>query len=432
MKMFLLRCAVLALNIASAFIRAFSRRITGKVTLLCSQDDLPSLDIRLLAAAISNGEPVTGSPKVVVLAGRMRRSPAGALKFAGHLLRELYHIATSEVVVLEGYTVSIGAVKPGPGVTVIQMWHAPDAIKKFSRQILDTPAGQSSRTADILGMHRHYDYLLCPSPAAAPAFREAFGVTDDKLVYLGMPRIDYLSAPSVTLAAEPQSTRDKIRKEYQLLQERPAIVYAPTFRDGRPVDLEGLLRNFDFERFTLIVKLHPLDEQNIAAPVIPGAATVIPGAATVIPGADPGSTPPGADSVIPGADPGSTPPGAPIFDHEFTTDEWLTLAAAVITDYSGIAVEAAAAGVPLYFYVYDIDRYMAERGLNFDPRCEAIAPYVFTDAAALTAAIDPATYDLTLLRTFRERMLSCPDTGNTERLADFVRTFLTQQETKIR
>jgi CDP-ribitol ribitolphosphotransferase len=394
MKMFLLRCAVLALNIAYAPIRFFSRRITGKVTLLSSQDDVPSLDIRLLAAALSAAQPVIGSPKVVVLAGRMRRSFAGALKFAGHLLRELHHIASSEVVVLEGYTVSAGAVRHKPGVTIIQMWHAPDAIKKFSRQLLDTPVGQSSELANALGMHHNYDYLLCPSPAVAPAFCEAFGVQESQLVYLGMPRIDYLSG----LHTDPEALakRKAIHETYPQLERRqgdsssafprPVIVYAPTFRDGRPVDLDGLLRHFDFGRFTLVVKLHPLYPQEIAAEW-----------------AD-------RDGLL--------------FDKTFRTDEWLTTAAAVITDYSGVAVEAAAADVPVYFYVYDIEQYQAERGLNFDLRGEAIAPYVFTNGTALAGALDPAIYDLSRLRAFRERMLSCPDTGNTERLAGFVRGFL--------
>ncbi|GHU67139.1 CDP-glycerol--glycerophosphate glycerophosphotransferase [Clostridia bacterium] len=437
--MFLIRCALLALNIAYAPIRTFSRRIKGKVTLLSSQDDVPSRDIRMLAAALSAGQrdrpsvlscgqdrrPVPlsciSNPKVVVLAGRMRRSFAGALKFAGHLLRELYHIASSEVVVLEGYTVSVGAVKHKPGVTILQMWHAPDAIKKFSRQLLDTPAGQSTELADALGMHRNYDYLLCPSPAVAPAFKEAFGVTDEQLVYLGMPRIDYLSAlrqkqhsgdgsfcaehsgdgsSCVTLTDEPRSTRAKILGKYPRLHARqgdassafprPVIVYAPTFRDGRPVELNGLLKHFDFGRFTLVVKLHPLYPQEISAEWT------------------------NRDGLL--------------FDKEFSTDEWLTTAAAVITDYSGVAVEAAAAAVPVYFYVYDIDQYMAERGLNFDLRREAVAPYVFMNGTALAGALDPAVYDLTRLRTFRERMLSCPDMGNTERLAAFVRSFLTKPQ----
>jgi CDP-glycerol glycerophosphotransferase (TagB/SpsB family) len=67
---------------------------------------------------------------------------------------------------------------------------------------------------------------------------------------------------------------------------------------------------------------------------------------------------------------------------------------------------------------------MAERGLNFDLRKEAISPYVFTSGTALAGALDPAIYDLSRLHAFREHMLSCPDTGNTERLAGFIRTFL--------
>ena len=384
MNMLILRLAVIALNIVYAPIKVFSHRKIGKVTLVSSQDDIPSRDIRMLATSLADSDKEK-SLDVVVLAGRMRRSLAGAFKFAGQLIRELRSIATSEVVILEGYTVSVGAVKHKPGVTIIQMWHAPDAIKKFSRQILDTPAGQSSVFANTLGMHRNYDYLLCPSPAVAQAFCEAFDVKESQLVYIGMPRIDYLSG--LRTSDEGKQTHQAILEKYPLLDQRPAIVYAPTFRDGRPVDIDSLIEMFDFDRFALIVKLHPLYPQEISEEWQ------------------------NKDGLI--------------FDKSFSTDEWLTAAAAVITDYSGVAVEAAVCNIPVYFYVYDIEQYIEERGLNFDLRNEAIAPYVFSDGETITAAIDPESYDYNLLRTFRDRMISCPDTGNTERLAEFASSFTT-------
>ena len=382
MNMFILRGAKIALNIAYAPIKAFSGRKQGKITLISSQDDTPSRDIRMLASALEETDK-DNALEIVVLAGRMRRSFAGAFKFAGQLLRELRHIATSEVVVLEGYTVSVGALKHKPGLTIIQIWHAPDAIKKFSRQILDTPAGHSSKFADTLGMHYNYNYLLCPSLAVAPAFCEAFGVSESKLVYMGMPRIDYLAG--LRTSDEGRQTNKTILEKYPLLNQKPPIVYAPTFRDGRPVDIDDLVKSFDFDRFALIIKLHPLYPQEIL--------------------------------------PEWQNKEGLIFEKSFTTDEWLTAASAVITDYSGVAVEAAVCNIPTYFYVYDIDLYMEERGLNFDLREEAIAPYVFTDGKTLASALDPDNYDLSLLKTFRQHMITCPDTGNTEKLAAFVQSF---------
>ena len=384
MNMLILRIAVIALNIVYAPIKVFSRRKPGKITLVSSQDDIPSRDIRMLAAALADLDKEQ-SLDVAVLAGRMRRSLAGAFKFARQLIRELRSIATSEVVILEGYTVSVGAVKHKPGVTIIQMWHAPDAIKKFSRQILDTPAGQSSVFANTLGMHRNYDYLLCPSPAVTQAFCEAFDVKESQLVYMGMPRIDYLSG--LRTSDEGEQTHQSIFEKYPLLDQRPAVVYAPTFRDGRPVDIDGLIEMFDFDRFALIVKLHPLYPQDISTKW--------------------------------------QNKNGLIFDKSFSTDEWLTAATAVITDYSGVAVEAAVCNIPIYFYVYDIEQYIEERGLNFDLRYEAIAPYVFSDGEALAKALDPGSYDRNLLRAFHDHMISCPDTGNTKRFAEFARSFTT-------
>ncbi|MDR1953245.1 MAG: CDP-glycerol glycerophosphotransferase family protein, partial [Clostridiales Family XIII bacterium] len=109
-----------------------------------------------------------------------------------------------------------------------------------------------------------------------------------------------------------------------------------------------------------------------------------------------------------------------IVDRAYDTIDWFSACDVVITDYSGLAVEAAIAKKPTYFYLYDLAAYTAERGLNVDLKAEAIGSYVFEDAASLAACIAEGTYDLGALRAFRDKYLECPDEGNTEKLAAFV------------
>ncbi|MDR0853096.1 MAG: CDP-glycerol glycerophosphotransferase family protein [Clostridiales Family XIII bacterium] len=382
-----MKCAVGLLRVVYAPIKLFPRR--QKILLISSQGDEPSRDILMLAGELKN---LSEGTEVKVISGRMRRSILGAFSFSIHILKELYHISTSQKVILEGYCVSISAVQHKKGLRVLQMWHAPDAIKKFSRQILDKSAGQSSEVANIMGMHRNYDEVLCPAPAVAPFFCEAFGVGEDKLVYLGIPRIDYISEISRSRdggsGTEPIGVKARIVDKYPAVSERPTVLYAPTFRGSRPVDVQSLLRFIDFEKVNLVLKLHPLDDSAVGFTV-----------------------PKLHESRF-------------IRDNEFSSDEWFSVADAIITDYSGIAIEAAVARIPTYFYIYDIEQYICEGGLNIDPRQEAIAPYVFEDGAKLAEALDPQAYDLDLLKAFREKYLSCPDTGNTERLAHYIITNL--------
>ncbi|MDR1953618.1 MAG: CDP-glycerol glycerophosphotransferase family protein, partial [Clostridiales Family XIII bacterium] len=278
------------------------RRKRNKVTLISSQSDEPTLDILMLAEAIRRMYP---DMEVTVLSGKMKRNLHGAFAFFGSLLSQMCHIAVSSAVVIEGYCVSVSLLTHKKHTTVLQMWHALEAIKKFSYQVIDTPAGYSRAFAYAMRMHRNYDYVLCPAKATAPYFCAAFDVDESKLVYLGLPRIDHIS--SVMSADEATDPRAGIEAMYPILKgkDRRTVLYAPTFRDGRPTDVEGLLREMDFERFNVVVKLHPSDRSDIAF------------------------RPPYAERLI--------------VDRAYDTIDWFSACDVVITDYSGLAVEAAIA-----------------------------------------------------------------------------------------
>jgi len=386
----------------------------------------------------------------------MRRSPAGAFVFIGKLFSMLRAIAGARVVVLDAYCMAVSIPKKRLGQTVVQLWHAPEAIKKFSLQIVDTSAGYDSKTAETLCMHRNYDYILCPADATRPFFSEAFGYPESAavksgypesaFVKLGLPMLDRLGlmkkpAPGVPESPERVAARTLILERYPVLTKphiiarsesdeavhkdemdcfgtaslamtggdistggwgRPlTVVYAPTFRDGASVDAEGLVRAFsEMDSAALVLKLHPLD---IKATGIPDALTI--------------------NQVV-------------MNDAEFPLADWYSVADVVITDYSGVAVEAAAAGIASYYYIYDIDDYKARRGLNVDLRDEAVGKYAFTDADTLVRQVisdfavgenggDSAgngrcSYDYEALAAFAGKYLEVPLFGNTERLAGFI------------
>ena len=57
------------------------------------------------------------------------------------MLRQMYHAATSEIVVLDTYCIIISLLKQRKSLKVIQMWHALGAMKKFGYSILDKGEG---------------------------------------------------------------------------------------------------------------------------------------------------------------------------------------------------------------------------------------------------------------------------------------------------
>jgi len=366
MKVFALKIAAAGVRFLAALAKIFANRNCDIVLISC-QNDEPSQDILDLAAKLQDNH------KIKVIAGKMRRSFGGALSFTGKLFTMLRYTAKTKVVVVDAYCMAVSIPKKRPGQTVVQLWHAPEAIKKFSLQITDTPAGYSKKTTEILCMHRNYDYILCPADATRAFFEEAFGYPESAFVKLGLPSLDRIGQTVTKRSGSDEAIQPL------------TVVYAPTFRDGEAVETEELVRAFKqlLPDAKLVLKLHPLDAA------------------------------------------GYSGDGYAVVDKEKPLIEWYKAADVIITDYSGVAVEAAAAGVASYYYIYDIYEYMSKRGLNVDLRNEAIGKYTYTDAAPITGQIAQDfscehSYDYEALAEFAGKYLEVPLSGNTEKLADFV------------
>ena len=571
MKTFVLRAAVVVVRAAAAIIGLFVRRRDG-IALISCQGDEPSQDILDLAAEIGrtlgireslgiqgasgrHGVEVAkeaqgasgrlerpgergrlgtqggaGGAQLVVIAGLMERSAGGAFRFAGKLLLMLRRIAAARVVVVDAYCPAVSIPKKRQGQKVVQIWHAPEAIKKFSLQILDTPAGYAGDTAEILCMHRGYDYILCPADATRPFFEEAFGYPGDVFVKYGLPSLDRIGlmkrpAPGEEESPERAAARARIYRRYPELEGygwgggkagsshgmeagpgsgeagsdgmegshgsreagsdvmeagpgsgkagsshgmeagcrdesvsaaisgRPlTVVYAPTFRDGAAADADGLAKAFAREALMKEGMRQGLDqhpfEDAIESEVIGGdspaqhdgaqaafedaiGSGVIgeawQGVTLVIKPhpreATGGKVPDAADGVLAETD-GNKFRVFP--DAEFPLTDWYSAADIIITDYSGVAVDAAAAGVASYYYIYDIDDYAARRGINIDLRNEAVGKYAFTGAETLVRQVrldfsgSAPAYDYKALAAFAGKYLEVPLTGNTKKLAMFI------------
>ncbi len=283
------------------------------------------------------------------------------------------------------------------------MWHAICAGKKFGWQTVGKADGSSAKIAKLMRMHRGYDYVTAPSDITAGHFAEAFDVPRDKVVKLGLPRIDYIR--KVTTDEGKSEKAGEIFSKYPLLREnakrdslqetecqqgssrRKVVLYAPTFHKGKPVDVRSLAEAFDPQKYIFVVKLHPIDR---------ATSEVIE-----------------AENVL--------------YDSEFSTYEMLSVADIVISDYSSLVVESTLANIPLYIYAYDIESYGETTGLNIDFGREPIAGYVFSDAVSLVNSLEQ-DYDFEKLKAFRDRYidveLTTDDRSSTQKLADFVESLL--------
>ncbi len=365
--------APVAIFVAQAVYALFKivLRARHKIVLLSRQSNRPSRDFDLLAAELRRRDPAL---EIVVRCRFIERSPLARLGYIGDVLAQMYHLATARVAIVDGYIVPVSVLTHRRELTVIQMWHALGAIKRFGYQSLDRPGGRTSKLARAMRMHRNYDIVLCGGPATVPIFSEAFNTPAEKILPLGLPRVDFLADKG----AAHRETVARLTERFERLADTTTtrVLYAPTFRKHGATGYDAVLAAFDPELFTLVIKPHDLEAAALDSPHVIDAT--------------------GTDVL-----------------------ELLHVCDAVVTDYSAVAFEAVAASVPVYFFVYDIDTYQHEHGLNFDPLTR-FGPDASRDIAPLVARIGAGHSRPDSAEQFRHSYLPAPDRGCASAIADLV------------
>ena len=402
----------------------------NKVAIISRESNEPTLDIRLLDEELQRRGIRTETLCRLLTKEKSLRS----LGYIGHIFRQIRAIAGADVVVLDTYCIPVSMLPHRKGLKVIQMWHALSAVKKFGWQTVGKAGGSSAGTAKLMRMHRGYDYVVSASDITAEHFSEAFGTSADKIVKYGLPRIDYIKRVSSGILCEETAARicakyPQIKKRNDNLccegqtgqdgspqvqsgtqaQHGPAdsirtILYAPTFRKGKAVDVQSLLSALGTERYNVVVKLHPL-YRGAAAESVQGESGQ------------------GEGGQGEGSRRDSSRAGSIIYDDDFSSDDWLSVADIIISDYSSFVIESTLADKPLYIYAYDIEDYSENTGLNIDFDSEPIAKYVFRDAEELAAALEEP-YDYDALRQFRDRYIDIDTSNCTGQLAGFIESLL--------
>ena len=80
----------------------------NKVTFISRQSDRPSLDLRMLGERLA-GE---GNIEVVILARKLGKTPGAMIGYFFHMFRQMYCIATSQVVLVDSYCIMIKRGEP--------------------------------------------------------------------------------------------------------------------------------------------------------------------------------------------------------------------------------------------------------------------------------------------------------------------------------
>ena len=337
------------------FIKIFTRQ-KNKVTFLSRQSDTINLDFRLLREMIDNETTL----KTEVLCKKIPNNIMGKINYCFYIVKCMYHIATSKVCIIDGYNIPISSLKHKKNLEIIQIWHAMGAIKKFGYQTLDMAEGDNRKIAKIMKMHSGYTCITCTSSETRKTYSQAFNTDIERIKVMGMPRIDYILDKNNIIKWE---------------KTKKTILYVPTFRKNETLNVQELIDSINKDKYNLIIKLHPLDKTKV-------------------------------DEKYTSY-------------NKYNTIDLIKVSDYIITDYSAVAFEVATLNKPLFFYLYDIEKYENARGLNINLK-EEMKNSTKTNIKDIISIIENDTYDYEELKKFKEKYVETADTNNTKRIVNYI------------
>jgi CDP-glycerol glycerophosphotransferase (TagB/SpsB family) len=269
---------------------------------------------------------------------------AGKLAYMLQMVRGTWLVHTSGLVVVDNAYLPVHVAPHRAPTTVVQVWHATGALKRFGA---DTVGGLAEPERRFL--HRHYDYAVTAGEASREPWSRALRTPLERVLALGTPRTDGMFDTERLSAA-----RARVVAANPTLADRRVVLYAPTFR-GRGRRKRGTsaldgrqLRDLLPADHALVIKTHP----NL----------------------DPATQPTAGFDVV--ADRGSD------------MNDWLAAADVLITDYSSSIFEWALLGRPLVLLVDDLESYERDPGLYLDYRTEMIGRQVRDTQGVAEAILD--------------------------------------------
>lgn len=342
----------------------------NKITFISRQSNRTNIDFRLLSEEIKKENP---DIKVVILCKKLNKGIISKILYFFHMFIQMYHIATSKVIILDGYCILISILEHKKELKVIQLWHALGSLKKFGYSTLGKTDGRGYKIAELMNMHKNYDYILTSSKLSKLFFREAFSAKEENMLVMSLPRVNYLQSEKYK-----DEIKNKFYKKYNRCdKEKENILYCPTHRKKEKLNIDDMLSYINLSRYNFIIKLHNGKEFVYTDEKIYCKKT------------------------------------------KFTGMDLLHVADYIITDYSAIVYEAAVVEKPIYFYAYDYEKYMDDRGWYIDYNKEMPGP-IFSEFKQIMILIQEKKYNKQEIIEFRNKYIDDLSENVTNKLAKFI------------
>lgn len=262
--------------------------------------------------------------------------------------------------------------------TIVQLWHAPGASKKFGGSV-DIESREILRK-----ISENTDCLIVTSKNIIGYYSEAFQMPESKIKALGLPRMDYYFENH-----DLDKLKDDFCQKFGVPKDKKIILYAPTFRDEEKynnvfnyLDLEDFNRQLG-EEYVLALRLHP-KIKNFYKDDISSKGKYI-----------------------------------DVSGYE-SEQELMLISDMLITDYSSIMIEYSILNKPTIFFTYDLDEYLSnERGFYYDFKTTVPGPIVYT-SDELIDAIRNGISDESKISEFVMTQFDEIDGHSSKRIVDYL------------
>ncbi len=263
----------------------------------------------------------------IVLTEFINTTTINKLKFR-QIRESAKKMAQARCILLEDFYPQLHGLSIRTETKVVQLWHACGSFKTFGFSRLRKPGGPQENSKN----HRNYDYAIVSGSKMIPIYSEAFGISEQNVKALGVPRTDIFFEEGYK-----EAIREKLFEKYPQLKGKKVVLFAPTFRGAGnktayyptdKINWNVFLESVP-EDYFVILKNHPFVKNKFSYDKKWEHRVL----------------------DLTGKD--------NINDLLFVTN-------VLVTDYSSSVFEAALLRIPMVFYVFDKEEYLENRDIYYD------------------------------------------------------------------
>ena len=330
----------------------------NKITFISLESEKLVGDFQLVAVELEK----TRDYQMNYILVKFEKNLKGYISYFFSCIKQFFAINTSKLVILD-YNNFVANGYKREGVTVLQLWHATGAIKKFGNDAF--------RDYPIQG----YDALIVNSEAFKPIFVSAFGMKEEQVYVTGIPKTDRFFNES-----KKESDRKMFEMIFPQIKGKKVILYAPTFRgklfhgfDHTQIDLNQIISQLG-DDYIIMYKMHPLINYiNF-----------------------------GENERI-------------INCNTHSIRKLFSIADYLISDYSAIIYDFSVYEKPMIFYVPDLEDYSQKVGIYFDYKKEMPGPICMSEQEVVDA-IKNNVFNKEKIKQFKHKYFQYFDGNSTNRV----------------